>query len=153
MRDVVILRIELVAAGRKSIEYLAVGGGTQILRATHFQNAWDELDAVVAATEEATNTIMNCCDDISAIAGKVGGEDGDALMNNVTKMFEACNFQDITGQRIGKVVKTLRYIETHINQLVELFGKEIGSHSRAAVGVAQLPFGVAVEVEALFEIA
>lgn len=37
--------------------------------------------------------------------------------------------------------------------MVELFGKEIGSHSRAAVGVAQLPFGVAVEVEALFEIA
>ncbi len=36
--------------------------------------------------------------------------------------------------------------------MVELFGKEIGSHARAAVGVAQLPFGVAVEVEALFEI-
>lgn len=39
------------------------------------------------------------------------------------------------------------------DMMVEIFGKEIGSHSRAAVGVAQLPFGVAVEVEALFEIA
>lgn len=36
--------------------------------------------------------------------------------------------------------------------MVEIFGKDIGSHARAAVGVAQLPFGVAVEVEALFEI-
>lgn len=38
------------------------------------------------------------------------------------------------------------------DMMVEIFGKDIGSHSRAAVGVAQLPFGVAVEVEALFEI-
>jgi enamine deaminase RidA (YjgF/YER057c/UK114 family) len=38
------------------------------------------------------------------------------------------------------------------DMMVAIFGKEIGSHSRAAVGVSQLPFGVAVEVEALFEI-
>lgn len=38
------------------------------------------------------------------------------------------------------------------DMMVEIFGKEVGAHSRAAVGVAQLPFGVAVEVEALFEI-
>ncbi|MBV8939722.1 MAG: RidA family protein [Alphaproteobacteria bacterium] len=35
--------------------------------------------------------------------------------------------------------------------MLQLFG-EAGKHARAAVGVAQLPFGVAVEVEALFEI-
>ena len=38
------------------------------------------------------------------------------------------------------------------DMIVEIFG-DAGKHSRAAVGVAQLPFGVAVEVEALFEIA
>jgi len=36
--------------------------------------------------------------------------------------------------------------------MVELFG-ETGKHARAAVGVASLPLGVAVEVEAMFEIA
>ncbi len=36
--------------------------------------------------------------------------------------------------------------------LVELFGDK-GRHARAAVGVAQLPFGAAVEVEAEFELA
>lgn len=35
--------------------------------------------------------------------------------------------------------------------MVEVFGKEIGSHSRAAVGVASLPFGVAVEIDAIIE--
>ena len=38
------------------------------------------------------------------------------------------------------------------DMFVEIFGKEIGSHARAAVGVGSLPFGVAVEVEAMFEI-
>jgi enamine deaminase RidA (YjgF/YER057c/UK114 family) len=36
--------------------------------------------------------------------------------------------------------------------LVEVFG-EAGKHARAAVGVASLPFGVAVEVDAIFEVA
>lgn len=36
--------------------------------------------------------------------------------------------------------------------LVELFGDERGRHARAAVGVAQLPLGAAVELEAIFEV-
>lgn len=38
------------------------------------------------------------------------------------------------------------------DMMVAVFG-EAGKHARAAVGVAELPFGVAVEVEAMFEIA
>ena len=37
--------------------------------------------------------------------------------------------------------------------LVEVFGEERGRHARAAVGVAQLPLGAAVELEAIFEVA
>ena len=36
--------------------------------------------------------------------------------------------------------------------IVEVFG-DVGKHARSAVGVAQLPLGVAVEVDATFEIA
>ncbi|TAE34527.1 MAG: RidA family protein [Alphaproteobacteria bacterium] len=35
--------------------------------------------------------------------------------------------------------------------MVEVFGKEIGSHARFAVGVSSLPFGVSVEVDGVFE--
>jgi enamine deaminase RidA (YjgF/YER057c/UK114 family) len=35
---------------------------------------------------------------------------------------------------------------------VDVFGKEIGSHSRAAVGCSSLPKGVPVEVSAIFEV-
>lgn len=32
--------------------------------------------------------------------------------------------------------------------LLEVFGEEIGAHTRSAVGMAELPFGVPVEIEA-----
>lgn len=37
--------------------------------------------------------------------------------------------------------------------LVEVFGEQAGRHARAAVGVAQLPLGAAVELDAVFEVA
>ena len=36
--------------------------------------------------------------------------------------------------------------------VVDVFGAERGTHARAAVGVAQLPLGAAVELEAVLEI-
>jgi enamine deaminase RidA (YjgF/YER057c/UK114 family) len=36
--------------------------------------------------------------------------------------------------------------------ILEVFGPEIGLHSRSAVGIAELPYGVPVEIEAELEI-
>jgi enamine deaminase RidA (YjgF/YER057c/UK114 family) len=36
--------------------------------------------------------------------------------------------------------------------LVELFGDEIGRHARSAVGLAELPFGIPVEIEMIVEV-
>jgi chemotaxis protein CheZ len=44
------------------------------------------------------------------------------IQERVIKIFEACNFQDLTGQRISKVVATLRFIEQHIVQMIEIWG-------------------------------
>ena len=85
----------------------------------YIPHATDQLDEVVGATEEATNKIMDCCDGISAIAGELPAEQQTKLMDLVTRIFEACNFQDVTGQRITKVVRTLKHIETQIHQLVK----------------------------------
>lgn len=87
--------------------------------------ATDELDAVVEATATATGTIMDACDAISEQAMAVGGAQGDALMAQVTKIYEACSFQDITGQRITKVVKTLKSIEEKVGKLVSVLGKKM----------------------------
>lgn len=88
----------------------------------HIPIATDELDAVVGATEDATNKIMNACDQIMEIAGTLPDEPNQKLMNVVTGIYEACNFQDITGQRITKVVRTLKHIEEQVMRLVAAFG-------------------------------
>ncbi|MCK5285236.1 MAG: protein phosphatase CheZ [Alphaproteobacteria bacterium] len=90
----------------------------------HIPTATDELDAVVDSTAEATGTIMDCCDVVSEIAGKVGGQNGDALIGEVTKIYEACSFQDITGQRITKVVETLKEIDEKVQALVSVLGEQ-----------------------------
>ena len=89
----------------------------------HIPTATDELDAVVGATEEASATIMDSCEEIQAIVEKISDEDAkNAIVDQTNKIFEACSFQDITGQRINKVVKTLITIEDTVDNLLKLFG-------------------------------
>lgn len=91
----------------------------------HIPIATDELDAVVESTAEATGTIMDAAEAIMEKAGEVGGEQGDAITNEVMKIFEACSFQDITGQRITNVVKTLKEIESKVSKMIEIISSRI----------------------------
>ncbi|MFC7331809.1 protein phosphatase CheZ [Rhodocista pekingensis] len=91
----------------------------------HIPRATDELDAVVGHTEEATNRIMDACDQIMAMSGEVPGEVSNRLMMITTGIYEACNFQDITGQRISKVVRALKHIEAKVEALLLAFGEEV----------------------------
>lgn len=99
----------------------------------HIPTATDELDAVVEETAKATGSIMDACDVIEAIAG--GLEDtaaGGDLSKAVTSIYEACTFQDITGQRITKVVKTLKNIEGKVSEIIAAFGHEMTAASPTA---------------------
>lgn len=93
----------------------------------HIPAASDELDAVVEETAKATGAIMDCCEVIQNVAGSVDKEEHEtALEDAVTKIYEACSFQDITGQRITKVVKTLVNIEQKVHDILEAIGNEAG---------------------------
>jgi len=98
----------------------------------HIPNATDELDAVVAATEVATSTIMDSCDSISAYGENLDSAHKDFLLGEVTKILEACSFQDITGQRITKVVKSLKTIDEKISELMEVLGEKLPAQFHAA---------------------
>jgi len=101
-------------------------GGDQVL------NASTELDAVVQATEDATNVILESTEKIDELAQKIhnnadNDDDrgaADEIMETSIKMIEACNFQDLTGQRITKVVGALKYVEDRINAMIEIWGEE-----------------------------
>ncbi len=98
----------------------------------HFDSTGDQLDAIVKATEEATNTIMEAMESneeaIGKLREKISDPDQVALLDQIAangnEVFNACSFQDITGQRVNKVVKSITYVEERVNALVNIWGKE-----------------------------
>lgn len=94
------------------------------VHAEHIPSATDELDAVAGATEAATMTIMDACEKI--LQAQQAGAGDDAIEGEVTRIYEACTFQDITGQRIGKVVRTLKTIDEKIHALLRTIGDIAG---------------------------
>ena len=88
----------------------------------HIVSATDELDAIVAATEEATHNIMEATEKIEELSGRLDEEAGAVLTDATTRIYEACSFQDITGQRVGKIVGALKEIEGKVVAILEMFG-------------------------------
>jgi chemotaxis protein CheZ len=84
----------------------------------------DELDAGFLATEAATNSIMEVAEDMEKISKGLPSEAQEKLNDAVVRIFEACSFQDITGQRIMKVVRTLKVIEPKIDGVFSAFGDD-----------------------------
>ncbi len=91
----------------------------------HIPAAADELSAIVEATEEATNTFLDAAETLGEIGSEIGGDKEDKIADVITKIYEASNFQDITGQRINKVVSTLQHIETVINKMADSMGTPV----------------------------
>lgn len=85
-----------------------------------------ELEEVVRHTEEATNKIMDKADAIMMAASNLADAEAGAKMSELAVgILEECSFQDITGQRIKKVLNTLEQIELRIGRLVKLFGGKL----------------------------
>lgn len=93
----------------------------QDINSKFIPTATDELDEVVEETARATDAIMDTCDVLQAM--DIPEPHKAAVTEQVTKIFEACSFQDITGQRIRKVVRTLKDIELKIGELMEAMGE------------------------------
>jgi chemotaxis protein CheZ len=102
-----------------------------------------ELGAVVGGTEHATQQILEAAESIDQAASamaKVNSPEQQKLLSEeiqerVISIFEACNFQDLTGQRITKVMTTMRFIEQHINAMMDIWGgvDAIRAHAPAIV--------------------
>src|ERR1700722_1845654 len=89
-----------------------------------------ELGAVVGGTEEATQQILEAAESIDNAAtalSRITSPDQQKLLSEeiqerVVSIFEACNFQDLTGQRIKKVMTTMKFIENHITVMMDIWG-------------------------------
>jgi chemotaxis protein CheZ len=89
-----------------------------------------ELGAVVGGTEQATQQILEAAESIDQAASalsKVNSPEqqkilSEEIQERIISIYEACNFQDLTGQRISKVMGTMKFIENHINVMMEIWG-------------------------------
>jgi chemotaxis protein CheZ len=106
-----------IAAAKAEIAALRVDDITD----SHIPSATDELDAIVAHTAAATNCILEVCETLDAVAAKMSGEQAEQLGDATTRIYEACSFQDITGQRISKVVLTLKTIDEKVAHIIATF--------------------------------
>jgi chemotaxis protein CheZ len=138
--------------------------GVTDLAGQRIPEAGRELDAIVESTESATNAIMSEAEMLMALEG----DDIEVLKQTVQdasmRIFEACTFQDLTGQRVRKVVETLQIIEKRIARLAtslasgdvaDTDAEEVAEEHRRALLILNGPQakGLAIEqddVDAMF---
>jgi len=95
-------------------------------------SATSELDAIVKDTEMATHTILESAEQIDDLSmtlknsapSEFVADHVEQIAFIVTKIFESCNFQDITGQRINKVVSTLEFVEERVHNMISIWGED-----------------------------
>jgi chemotaxis protein CheZ len=96
------------------------------IQASKIPAVTDDLDAIVLSTEEATSVILDAAEKLENVASKIDGESQTIVNDAVTRIYEACNFQDLTGQRITRVVKAVKDIEVKVEALVTALHDQLG---------------------------
>ena len=97
-----------------------------------FATMGEQLDAIVESTKEATDVIMDSLEKNGDVVGKLQklltDQDQIALLSQIldnnNAVFEACAFQDLTGQRVTKIIKSVTYVEDRVNNLMEIWGRK-----------------------------
>lgn len=97
-----------------------------------FATMGEQLDGVVEATKDASDSIMEAVEknNEAVVTLKKSLEDPEliglleTIENGNNAVFEACAFQDITGQRVSKIVKSISYVEERVTALREIRGDD-----------------------------
>lgn len=95
------------------------------LKRENLPRAIEEMHEIVRTTEDASNAIMESAEAI--IGATPSGIDADyreLVQSSCQRIFESCAFQDLTGQRITKVMTTLKLIDDHLEALQQMLGAE-----------------------------
>ena len=124
----------------------------------------DELDSVVQDTEIAAEDMTDIAENVDELterlqANAMGSDSileiADGISAQTTRLFEACNFQDLAGQRIGKVINTLQMLDERLSRLADFRHKDSSKVEPAVLdehetdGPRQTKVGRSIEVETL----
>ena len=106
--------------------------GLRVADGDLFQSMIEQLDALAGEIAEATDKVMTAGEAIQKSADTIAVRTKDRttkthvnrIVKNSGDLFEACSFQDITGQRIGKITCTVGAIEDVFHRLAALGGRK-----------------------------
>lgn len=122
-------------------------------------NTGVELEAVIAETSKAANTILDNCDKMNELLLSEDWNNAETRQKGLEKLSEgiqsimiACSFQDIAGQRIRKTLESINDIEDRLSSTLESMG--IGAetlHAAGNIGEEKVKSGSTQdEIDALF---
>ena len=94
-----------------------------------------ELEGVIREAETAAHRIMNAAEAIRAAVGKKGADA--QISKQISVIFEACIFQDLTGQRIRRALERLQHIERTLSNMVKQANQEHVEEGRIEVKSSQ----------------
>ncbi len=114
-------------------------------KSRHMTRAAGELGAAVEGMEKATHKILQAAETIDDSAKSLGAalktEFARGLAQDIQDhtmlIYEACNFQDLAGQRIGKVIGLLNEVEEQLATMLAHDGGLAGPSEAAPVAPAE----------------
>ncbi len=121
--------LELIYAAMQRTRGEMDASGSGLPGPTGMSRASRELKAIVADTEQATQRVLSAAEEIDQSANTLSAalkngheqELANDIRDHVVKIFEACNFQDLTGQRVGQVTEILATLERHVGRLMDIW--------------------------------
>lgn len=140
---------------RNELNVLGVRNGKDDL----FVSTLEQLDALAFEIAGATEQMMTAGEKIQkaadALSAKAKDRGTKTQLSRITQgtgdLFEACSFQDITGQRLGKITRTVGAIEAGVQSVSALAGgsgvkKCSGQASgKGKLGIDRMDSGLALE--------
>lgn len=97
-----------------------------------FETMSDQLDAVIKATDDASNSIMAAAESnedlLTELRASLTDPKQAALLDKLSEndmnIIQACSFQDLTSQRVTKVARSITYVEDRVSALADVWGRE-----------------------------
>lgn len=125
--------LEKITNTRKEIQSISRMAGERDV--SGFDGVGDELEAIVVDTQKATESILDAVDAIEAdlrdheLRTKCP-EAYDSILHRCGSITTLCSFQDITGQRVQKVVEIIQMIDQQIGAIERNFAEPVRRDDR-----------------------
>ncbi|MDW3207407.1 MAG: protein phosphatase CheZ [Alphaproteobacteria bacterium] len=128
LKSEIVSLVQYIKRFREEIAHMVAADGNQ----TRFETMADQLDAIVGATETATHSILEHMESVDGLVEEIRTTDDpkargalcDQISEKTMEAIEACTFQDITGQRVTKIVRSMKFVEERVNKMIDLWGHD-----------------------------